>query len=68
MIVTKCLVKFNRWATIVTIEDTGFVTCFKFDHGRTHCEYETFWDEYAAVEYILSPLPETEWRVEVDGE
>lgn len=62
----KCQVKFRTHAVTIHVRDNGHITCLKYNHNQTHCMLESFMDEDAAGEFIISPMPAIEYRVELN--
>lgn len=62
----KCLVRFRTHATVVHQHRDGHIVCFKYNHNQTHCELESFVSPELAGEYIIKPMPEFAYQVDVD--
>jgi len=48
----------------VTVNDDGLIQCFKYD--GTACDYDSFYDQIEASDYIMTPLPNFVYRVVTD--
>jgi hypothetical protein len=60
-------IKFRTHTVAVSQDDeTDLIYCFK--HTVTRCELESFSDQEAAAEYILTPLPTVGYHLTIPGE
>jgi hypothetical protein len=62
----QCLLSFPQHKSRVTVNDDGFIQCFKYDGSA--CDYDSFWDQTEAADYIMTPLPNFVYRVVLTDE
>jgi len=60
----KCLVKMKTHSTIVRVNEEGHIYCFKFNQ-RGCCELADFVSEFDASDYILEPLAQSQYYVDI---
>ena len=70
MIVTKALIGFNTHECIITVDDAGSITVFKYCEELRACDYDSFDinNQTEAADYIMTPLKTIVYSVKFPGE
>lgn len=70
MITTKCLLGFSSHQCLVSIDDSGFITAFKYNEQLCCCDWAKFDidDHMGASDFILEPPNPLMYYVKVDND
>jgi hypothetical protein len=68
MFTSRCLIKFPTHQSHITVDTMGHIHVFKYSNQT--CDFDVFTeeDQFAASDYILSPLPSICYRVVIHGD
>lgn len=64
MIVHKFVMGFDTYSVMVSKLSDGEIRCWKTNNVMF--DYEMFHNHDDAIEYITTPMPTLEWRVDID--
>lgn len=66
MYITKALIRTTTHNAFITVDDSGVISVFKYN---SHCcDYDVFDNQLEAADYVVISLPDTYYKVEVQGD
>ena len=52
----KATLEFTTHAVSITVNEFGRIFCFKYTHNHTRCDWDIFYSQLAAAEFIVEPF------------
>ena len=64
--IIKSIIKFNTHSCSITVEEDGRIHVFKYSDRS--CDFDVFWVQDEASDYVLTPPSDCYYRVVIHGD